>query len=106
VWDDPESPNIVATFEIPGVCREDLSVNIQENRYLVVQGQRRCRLIGDDPESTSALSALSESELADEDDQEQPSQRRARFEKAELRYGRFGRRLDLGRGVFEYRVST
>ncbi|KAK7461098.1 hypothetical protein VKT23_009027 [Stygiomarasmius scandens] len=99
IWDDPESPTIVATFELPGVRREDLAVHIQDHRYLVVQGQRPCRLGNG---STMVSTLPSQPVTAKEDENDLPSQQKGRFEKAELRYGRFSRKLDLGRDIFQY----
>ncbi|KAK7464865.1 hypothetical protein VKT23_006070 [Stygiomarasmius scandens] len=99
IWDDPESPNISATFELPGVRREDLAVHVQDHRYLVVQGQRPCRLGNDSGPSTGTMIPTSQPE--DENNDRQLLQR-GKFAKAELRYGRFSRKLDLGRGAFQY----
>ncbi|THU87345.1 hypothetical protein K435DRAFT_782486 [Dendrothele bispora CBS 962.96] len=102
IWDDPESPTVIATFELPGVRREDLAVHVQDHRYLVVQGQRPCRL-GNAPD-VSALPPqpidAANKIVEGEDDQE--SQQQGKFSRAELRYGKFSRKLDLGRGIFEY----
>ncbi|THU89605.1 hypothetical protein K435DRAFT_587416, partial [Dendrothele bispora CBS 962.96] len=70
IWDNPESPTVIATFELPGVRREDLAVHVQDHR---------------------------------KDNGHEPQQQ-GRFSRAELRYGKFSRKLDLGRGVFEYHV--
>ncbi|KAK7461097.1 hypothetical protein VKT23_009026 [Stygiomarasmius scandens] len=100
IWDDPESPTIIATFELPGVRREDLAVHVQDNRYLVVQGQRPCRLGNESTTSVLPSQSVITDKLTGEENDKPPQ--KGTFEKAELRYGKFSRKLDLGRGVFQY----
>ncbi|KAF5352037.1 hypothetical protein D9758_009450 [Tetrapyrgos nigripes] len=106
IWDDPSSSSVIATFELPGVRREDLAVHVQDRRYLVVQGQRLCRLGNGLPIAAPTLPAqpatAADRVAAGETDE---SEQQGRFDRAELRYGKFSRKLDLGRGIYEFQNS-
>ncbi|KAJ7507222.1 hypothetical protein B0H11DRAFT_1903189 [Mycena galericulata] len=46
VYDDPSSPNTIATFEIPGVKIADISISVKQG-MLMIQGVRRPRYTSD-----------------------------------------------------------
>ncbi|THU97619.1 HSP20-like chaperone [Dendrothele bispora CBS 962.96] len=102
IWDDPESSTVIATFELPGVRREDLAVHVQDHRYLIVQGQRPCRLGNASGVSTLPSQPIDAANKLVEGEDDQEPQQQGKFSRAELRYGKFSRKLDLGHGVFEY----
>ncbi|THU97356.1 hypothetical protein K435DRAFT_838657 [Dendrothele bispora CBS 962.96] len=102
IWDEPESRTVVATFELPGVRREDLAVHIQDHRYLIVQGRRPCRLGNASGVSTFPSQPIDAANKLVEGEDDQEQQQQGKFSRAELRYGSFSRKLDLGRGVVEY----
>ncbi|KAJ7202737.1 HSP20-like chaperone, partial [Mycena rebaudengoi] len=79
VYDDPDSPTIVATFELPGVVkRDDVSISVKDGA-LIVQGQRLLLCATDMDVDSDANARF--------------------FPFQELRYGSFARRLQLPLGA-------
>ncbi|KAJ6613561.1 HSP20-like chaperone, partial [Mycena sp. CBHHK59/15] len=76
VYNDPDSPNIVATFELPGVKNSDVSISVKQG-MLLIQGQRH-------PRYPSRARAEADSRY---------------FPFQELRYGSFRRSLRLPSGA-------
>jgi HSP20 family protein len=74
VFDDPQSTRISATLELPGLQKEDLSIDRQGDR-LIVSGERRSPV----PED-SALAA-------------------ARYPIQEFKYGKYRRVINLSPGT-------
>ncbi|KAF7326278.1 SHSP domain-containing protein [Mycena kentingensis (nom. inval.)] len=81
IYDDPASADTVATFELPGVTSEQLSLGVKDN-VLVVRGQRAPRF----PFSSDGSARAA-------------AQYRRTFPWRELRYGSFYRNLHLPPGV-------
>lgn len=103
IWDDPASPNVVATFELPGVSQNELSVIVREGN-LVVQGQRRSRFVyANSPHPSLRLqqepSSQDRTPASDEMQIDSTSSARRRFPVQELRYGRFERIVPLPAGA-------
>ncbi|KAJ7130223.1 HSP20-like chaperone [Mycena epipterygia] len=102
VYDDPDSPNVIATFELPGVKISDLSISVKQG-VLVIQGERRPRYRSN--RTHPSLRGQSQTEARDMDvDSAQASQARAQadarfFPFEELRYGSFHRSLRLPAGA-------
>jgi HSP20 family protein len=105
VCDDPASPNIVATFELPGVKREEIKLNIHEGQ-LIVRGERRSRLtpLTTTPSESasslprhpiSAADAIASGEMM-ETDAVAP---RVTHPIQEVRYGKFQRAVPLPPGA-------
>jgi HSP20 family protein len=74
VWDNPESPNITATLELPGLKKDEISLRIVDGS-LHVWGERRSRL---DPEGGISLD---------------------KFPVHEVKYGKFRRVIHLPQGA-------
>jgi HSP20 family molecular chaperone IbpA len=91
VYDDPDSPNIVATFELPGVKTADLSISLKPGE-LEISGQRFSRYRANRRTHPSVRG--SGSQTNDEDDPGAQSNARF-FPYREMRYGAFYRRLHL-----------
>ncbi|THU84395.1 hypothetical protein K435DRAFT_928186 [Dendrothele bispora CBS 962.96] len=96
IWDDPEYPTVIATFKLPGVRPEDLAVHVQDHRYLVVQGQRPCRLGNAHDVSTLPPQPIDAANKLVEGEEDQKSQQQGKFSRAELRYGSFSRKTTSG----------
>jgi len=47
IWDNPDSPSVTATLELPGLKKEEISLLIQDGS-LVIWGERRSRLASAD----------------------------------------------------------
>ncbi|KAJ7231662.1 hypothetical protein C8J57DRAFT_1580641 [Mycena rebaudengoi] len=96
VYDDPDSPTIVATFELPGVVkRDDVSISAKDGA-LIVQGQRLPRYRS----STRTHPSLHGRPQPEATDMDVDSDANARFFPfQELRYGSFARRLQLPLGA-------
>ncbi|KAJ7073828.1 hypothetical protein C8F01DRAFT_1098483 [Mycena amicta] len=89
IFDDPASPNTIATFELPGVKPQTghLDVVVTKNK-LVVRGQRLARFgVDSEPESHTP-------------------QKLSLFPLRELRYGSFYRAVTLPRGVDATGMTT
>jgi HSP20 family protein len=101
LYDDPDSPNIVATFELPGVKISDLSISVKQG-VLLLHGERRARYI---PHRHPSVRGQSQTEAGDMDvdsptTSEAARQARARlFPYEELRYGQFRRAIRLPQGA-------
>ncbi|KAJ7137959.1 HSP20-like chaperone [Mycena epipterygia] len=95
IYDDPESQNIVATFELPGVKISDLTISVQQEN-LEIRGQRLSRY-GLNRRRHPSLSELS---LADAVPAGADAESNIRFFPCrELRYGAFYRKLRLPSGA-------
>ncbi|KAF5392889.1 hypothetical protein D9757_000803 [Collybiopsis confluens] len=99
LYDDPTLELVTATIEIPGIKREDLTLNIDAG-FLVVRGQRnRPRLRHLDerslPSNPSAYADIVAAGDTDADDQDA----RPQYRVLELRYGDFERRIPLPPGT-------
>ncbi|KAJ6588382.1 hypothetical protein B0H19DRAFT_882990, partial [Mycena capillaripes] len=78
VYNDPDSPNIVATFELPGVKNADITIAVKQG-VLLLQGERRPRYRRNRHPSVRAHARM--------------------FPFEELRYGEFRRAVRLPPGV-------
>ncbi|KAJ7164922.1 hypothetical protein C8R46DRAFT_1035584 [Mycena filopes] len=102
VYNDPDSPNIIATFEVPGVKITDLSISVKQGHLLIqgerhpkyrprrhpsVRGQPEPAAGGMDVDSTTSRPTALDSANA------------RFFPYEELRYGPFARKLRLPPGV-------
>lgn len=108
LYDDPDSPNIVATFELPGVKISDLSISVKQG-VLLLHGERRARYI---PHRHPSVRGQSQAEAGDMDvdsttTSETARQARARlFPYEELRYGQFRRAIRLPQGADNSCISA
>ncbi|KAI3598417.1 small heat shock protein [Moniliophthora roreri] len=96
IFDDPDSDNIVALFELPGVRREDARVNVIDGK-LVVEGERIMRF----KRSFRPTGGWVESDQRTVDDEGNVNHSAAQVPRsvAELRYGRFRREFPLPDGI-------
>lgn len=90
IVDDPSCPRFVATFEIPGVRHDEVTLQIQEGS-LVVDGERRMRLRSQ-PGTPQLTGNVSSSQRAS-------SNHKVKVPIQELRYGRFRRLVGLPPGT-------
>lgn len=97
VYDNPDSPNLTATFEIPGVRNSDMNLSIKEG-HLVIQGERRNPMY-----HCGAAGPALQSMASNSDAMQVDSVQKIRVAVRELRHGRFFRRVPLPSGV---EVST
>ncbi|KAJ7481029.1 hypothetical protein B0H11DRAFT_2232950 [Mycena galericulata] len=95
LYDDPDSENVIATFELPGVRIPDLSIFIKQG-MLVIRGQRLCRY-----RLTRRHPSLPAAPQVDGVDATVPRAETSIrfFPYRELRYGHFFRRLRLPSGT-------
>ncbi|ESK83884.1 heat shock protein hsp20 [Moniliophthora roreri MCA 2997] len=103
IFDDPDSPDVVAVFELPGVRREDAKVNVRGGK-LIVEGERRIRYKSWTSDSwVDSEPSATDSQINDMHDVEDinPVPRAAQVPRsvAELRYGHFKREFALPEGV-------
>ncbi|KAJ7453103.1 HSP20-like chaperone [Mycena latifolia] len=89
IYDDPDSLNIVATFEIPGVKVSDVSISLKPGQ-LEIRGQRLSRYSANPRRHPSVREHPSEVDAAPT-----RSNNTRFFPYRELRYGSFYRRLRL-----------
>ncbi|KIY70241.1 hypothetical protein CYLTODRAFT_419971 [Cylindrobasidium torrendii FP15055 ss-10] len=99
VYDNPVSLDITATFEIPGVKADDLSLTIKDG-CLIVEGERR------DPMMHCGVASRAQNLDGDSDDSDSMDvdrrvgrKIRVRTAVQELRHGRFHRAVPLPAGV-------
>ncbi|KAF7327157.1 HSP20-like chaperone [Mycena kentingensis (nom. inval.)] len=97
IYDDPASPNTVATFELPGVTSEHLTLGVKDD-VLVVRGQRGPRFPFHS-QSPFDLDSGSPANMPDTRHSRAAAQYRRMFPWRELRYGNFHRNLHLPPGV-------
>jgi HSP20 family molecular chaperone IbpA len=97
VYDHPDSQNIIATFELPGVKITDLSISVKQG-ILVIRGQRPCRYRP--YRQHPSLRGLSQVDAADTPTSRGQAECNTRFfPLRELRYGYFYRRFRLPQGI-------
>jgi len=105
ICDDPASPNITATFELPGVKREEIKLNIHEGN-LIVRGERRSRLTPLTTRPSNGISSLpvhpisaadtiASGEMMETDAIALP----VKYPVQEVRYGKFHRAVALPQGA-------
>lgn len=96
--DDPQTAQITAILEVPGVHKEDLSLHIEGNS-LTVRGQRRPIVLtdtsGDSSDRDLALHTSNTTELTND-----------KQSVRELRYGEFRRHISLPSGTQVYIVHV
>ncbi|KAJ7143205.1 HSP20-like chaperone [Mycena crocata] len=85
IYADPDSPNIIATFELPGVKTSDVSISVNKET-LIIQGERLNRYRSN-PRHPSLRGVLQGNA------NEKSSARFSPYR--ELRYGHFHRKLRL-----------
>ncbi|KAJ7747911.1 HSP20-like chaperone [Mycena maculata] len=102
VYNDPDSPTIIATFELPGVKISDLSISVKQG-MLLIQGVRNPRYTSDRRHPSLRTYPQAEGGEMDIDTIDTPQASQARdaryFPFQELRYGSFRRALRLPTGV-------
>jgi Hsp20/alpha crystallin family len=79
--DDSSSPRIAATFELPGVKNNEVTMHLHDGK-LHVHGERRPRVLSQNPEVLT-------------NDMVDASSRRLTLPVQELKYGKFQRTLDV-----------
>ncbi|KAF7343429.1 SHSP domain-containing protein [Mycena venus] len=101
LYDNPDSANIVATFELPGVKISDLSISVKQG-VLLIHGERRARYIPHRHPSVRGHSQA-QAEAGDMDVDSPTSSESAAharlFPLEELRYGEFRRAIRLPPGA-------
>ncbi len=95
VYDNPTSPNYIATFELPGVRTADMSLSIKEGN-LIIDGERRCPMIHCGAASEPPKPAVDDGRGSAS---MQIDVRPVKAAVQELRYGRFHRAVPLPSGV-------
>ena len=123
VYDDPDSQDMVATFELPGVARDDMTMDVVDDKF-VLEGKRQLKVRPLGTQHTewaypgaSDTTARSQSPAASDDMQVDGSQDGSHSETesssgtehgpravpcvivSELRYGRFKREIQLPTGI-------
>ncbi|KAJ7852286.1 HSP20-like chaperone [Mycena leptocephala] len=104
VYDDPDSPNIVATFELPGVPIREIKISVKQG-VLMIYGERHARyspmaVANRHPSVRAAPSRPAEAGAMDVDRDSAAEDAHAKlFPVEELRYGRFQRAIRLPAGV-------
>jgi HSP20 family protein len=104
VYDDPDSPNIVATFELPGVPIREIKISVKQG-VLMIYGERHARyspmaVANRHPSVRAAPSRPAEAGAMDVDRDSAAEDAHAKlFPVEELRYGRFQRAIRLPTGV-------
>ena len=91
IYDNPSSPRVVATFEVPGVKSADMNLSIKDG-CLIVQGERRDPMVHCGATASSQPSSPGDGMEIDE-------HVRIRTNIRELRFGRFYRAIPLPGGV-------
>ncbi len=94
VLDDPASPNIMATFELPGVRASDMSLSILDG-HLIIQGERRSRFTASSADTDTKPNGGDSSTDSMDVDQKASVQ----FPVRELRYGPFYRSYKLSHTI-------
>jgi HSP20 family protein len=101
IVDDSSSPRIVATFELPGVRNDELTMHLHEGK-LHLHGERRPRIPfhtnGDQAESQQPFTGASD-EVPSNDMAVDSPPRQINIPTQELKYGKFQRTLDVPRGL-------
>ncbi|KAF9034680.1 hypothetical protein BDZ89DRAFT_1011914 [Hymenopellis radicata] len=102
VYDNPASPNFIATFELPGVRTADMKLSVKEGN-LIIDGERRCPMIH--------CGAANEPPKVATDDGHGSSAMKidvlpVKAAVKELRYGRFYRAVPLPPGVQQSDISA
>jgi HSP20 family protein len=106
IVDDSSSPRIVATFELPGVRNDELTMHLHDGK-LHIHGERRPRISsrtnGDRADPQQPLSGTSDEASSNDMAVDSPP-RQITIPTQELKYGKFQRTLDVPRdlkaGVF------
>lgn len=101
LYNNPDSPNITATFELPGVKISDLSISVKQG-MLLIQGERHPRYSSRRHPSLRGYPPAEGGEM--DVDSPEASQARAQadarfFPVQELRYGSFRRAIRLPTGA-------
>ncbi|KAJ7073741.1 hypothetical protein C8F01DRAFT_1360542 [Mycena amicta] len=107
IFDHPTSPSTIATFELPGVKAEHLTLGVK-NDTLVVRGRRVSRFaLASGREHRARREPRGRLEAGKDSDESHEAHQRRRaqykhlgfFPWRELRYGNFHRTVNLPRGV-------
>jgi HSP20 family molecular chaperone IbpA len=101
VLDDPASPNIMATFELPGVRASDMSLSILDG-HLIIQGERRSRFTASSADTDTKPNGGDSSTDSMDVDQKASVQ----FPVRELRYGPFYRSYKLSHTIQQTDISA
>jgi HSP20 family protein len=107
IVDDPSSSRVVATFELPGVRNNEVTMHLHDGK-LYIHGERRPRIVseklGDQAGSPQPFSGTSD-ELASNAMEVDTSPPKIALPIQELKYGKFQRTLpvhsSLKVGLFE-----
>ncbi|KAK0219677.1 HSP20-like chaperone [Armillaria nabsnona] len=102
VLDDPASPNIMATFELPGVRASDMSLSILDG-HLIIQGERRSRFTASSSADTDTKPNGGDSSTDAMEVDNKPS---VQFPVRELRYGPFYRSYKLSHTIQQTDISA
>ncbi|KAJ7672615.1 HSP20-like chaperone [Mycena polygramma] len=102
IFNDPDSPNVIATFELPGVKIADLSISVKQG-VLLIHGERQPRYRR--RQRHPSVRGQPQAEAGDNMDVDSAAASRASeaharlFPKEELRYGQFRRAVRLPTGA-------
>ncbi|KAF8153243.1 hypothetical protein B0H34DRAFT_633594, partial [Crassisporium funariophilum] len=102
--DDPSSSTLVAVFEIPGISRNDISLNIRDG-HLVIVGQRRSPHAMQSDGLPQNPVAAADSMASGETGHDVPPAP-VLFPIQELRFGTFHRAIHVPHGIKESDVNA
>lgn len=111
IFDDPDSPTIVAQVEVPGMKTDDVSLQIQDGR-LVVAGERRPTFAigelrdGDPLPVPQEDSNTAEARGTEDKASTPPPAPKSKFPVQELRYGKFTREIYIPAGLQVHEISA
>ncbi|KAJ7216640.1 hypothetical protein GGX14DRAFT_442264 [Mycena pura] len=99
IYDDPASPIVIATLELPGVSISDLAIGVKQGK-LEIKG-RRCPRYPTNRRPPTSSQADADAMHVDsaEGSQAQATEDERRFPVKELRYGSFHRAIPLPAGL-------
>ncbi|KAF7371776.1 SHSP domain-containing protein [Mycena venus] len=98
LYNNPDSPNIVATFELPGVKISDLSISAKEG-LLLIYGERRAQYIPHGHPVRGHSQGQAEAGDMNVDSPTSSATHARLFPLEELRYGKFHRVIRLPPGA-------
>lgn len=106
IFDDPSSPMIIAHVEIPGMRKEDVTLQVHDS-VLVVAGERKPAMGGEWLHTAPSTSTRPSSYPAASEGGAIPAfTPQSRFRVQELKYGKFKRLIDVPVGLDATEVTA